>query len=149
MTSTAEVIGNLLKILAILVGTFWAFSFLMSCIFVFYEAYTDFKQLLRDDTWLRGQCVTPKFYSELRRHADLCDNALRNATRSPFMVGLKAVADTANPCGRRPCVDTLKDLGWPVLAAVFVSAIIVSMIFPRGARSSVSMIPRYQPLKEV
>ena len=130
MTTPAMVFSSVLKLMVISVGVFWIVSFFVSRVFVFYEAYSTFLNILKDEAWLRAQCALPEFYSNLRQHTDLCNAVRLNAERSPLLIALNEVAGTAHICGRLSCFDMLSNAGWPViLTAVFVVLFMPSVFF--------------------
>lgn len=106
MSTPAHVVASsVIKLMVISLGVFWFVSFAMSRFFVFYEAYTDYLALLRDESWLRVQCAHPEFYSNMRQHTELCDRVRLNSERSPVLIALNAVAQTAHLCGRQSCTE--------------------------------------------
>ncbi len=128
------VFSSVLKLMVISLGVFWSVSFGVSRLFIFYEAYTDYVRTLSDEQWLLVQCASPEFYTNMRQHTDLCNSVRRNAERSPFLIALNAVAQTAHLCGRYSCIDSMAFLstsaGWPVLiAAVAVVLLAPAMLF--------------------
>ena len=140
------VLASVIKLMVISVGVFWAVSFGISRVFVFYEAYTEFLKVLRDEAWLRAQCMTSEFYSNIRQHTELCDAVLRNSERSPALIALNAVAETANLCGRMTCMEALADAGWPVLLAAAATVLFAPMVLVRIVQGVVAgghQLPRY------
>jgi len=143
------VVSALLKLMVISLGVFWSVSFLISRLFIFYEAYVDFQGVLKDEEWLRSQCDQPEFYSNMRQHSDLCNDVRRNAERSPVLIALNEVAGTAHLCGRYICVESLAFLsssaGWPVLAAIVVTVVLAPTVLVRIVRSMVTgrRLPEY------
>lgn len=74
---------------------------------IFHRAYTEHQQRLDDDHWLRTQCADPQFFSKLRRHTSLCDDARDAFARPAWLVGLQA------------CMPThLPSLGWEGVVVV-------------------------------
>lgn len=138
MATPAMVFACLLKLMVISVGVFWAVSFGVSRIFVFYEAYSSFLGVLKDEEWLRAQCALPEFYSNMRQHTDLCNAVRLNAERSPVLYALNEVANTAHLCGRYSCAEALALLsgaGWPALlglAAILLTAPSLLLRLARG-----------------
>ena len=111
----------MLKLMIICLTTFWIVSFSVGRFFVFYEAYTSALRLIRDEAWIRSQCSDPQFYSNLKQHSDLCQSVQINFERSPVLVALNAVSETAYLCGRYSCVENLAAIsrgGWPVILSV-------------------------------
>lgn len=144
MTTHSKVITIMIQLMIISVGVFWAVSFGFARVVVFYEAYADFQSTLRDEAWLHKQCTIPEFYSHMRRHTQTCDEVLRNAGRSPVLVALNAVAETANLCGRYTCAQSLANVGWPVVVAGVVTVLFAPMILVRAAHGVVAGgLPRY------
>jgi hypothetical protein len=112
-------------------------SFSVGRIFIFYEAYTAFLSILRDEEWLRLQCASPEFYSNMRQHTELCNQVMLNAARSPMLIALNEVASTAHLCGRYSCTEavvTLSRAGWPVVVTVVAILLIAPTILVRFAR---------------
>jgi hypothetical protein len=60
----------------------------------FHRAYTEHQQRLDDDEWLRAQCADPHFFSNMRRHTSVCDDARAAFTRPPWLVGVQACLPT-------------------------------------------------------
>ncbi len=121
MSTPAMIFASMLKLMIICLTTFWIVSFLVGRFFVFYEAYTSALRLVRDEAWIREQCSDPLFYSNLKQHSDLCQSVQINFERSPFLVALNAVSETAYLCGRFSCVENLIAIsrgGWPVILSV-------------------------------
>ena len=149
MSTPGMVVSSLLKLMVISLGVFWSVSFVVSRLFIFYEAYVDFQGILKDEEWLRVQCTQPEFYSNMRQHSDLCNDVRRNAERSPVLIALNEVAGTAHLCGRHSCMDSLTFLsssaGWPVLVAVAVTVLLAPTMMVRIVRSVVSdrRLPEY------
>jgi hypothetical protein len=141
MTTPAMVFSSVLKLMVISLGVFWSVSFVVSRLFIFYEAYINFHSTLKDEEWLRIQCELPEFYSNMRQHSDLCNNVRHNAERSAVLIALNEVAGTAHLCGRQSCVDSLASLstsaGWPVLVAIAVTVLLAPTVLVRVARSVV------------
>jgi hypothetical protein len=114
-------LASMIKLMIICLTTFWIVSFSMGRFFVFYEAYTSALRLVRDEAWIRTQCADPQFYSNLKQHSDLCQSVQINFERSPLLVALNAVSETAHLCGRYSCTDNLAAIsrgGWPLILSV-------------------------------
>lgn len=127
MSSPAMIFASMLKLMIICLTTFWIVSFSVGRFFVFYEAYTSALRLIRDEAWIRSQCSDPQFYSNLKQHSDLCQSVQINFERSPVLVALNAVSETAYLCGRYSCVDNLAAIsrgGWPVILSVGVISLL-------------------------
>jgi hypothetical protein len=140
MATPAMVFACLIKLMVISVGVFWAVSFGVSRLFVFYEAYSAFLRVLKDEEWLRVQCALPEFYSNLRQHTDLCNNVRLNAERSPLLIALNEVANTAHLCGRYTCAEALAALsgaGWPALLGLAAVLLLAPSLVVRIARAVV------------
>ena len=121
MSTPAMIFASMLKLMIICLTTFWIVSFLVGRFFVFYEAYTSALRVVRDEAWIREQCSDPLFYSNLKQHSDLCQSVQINFERSPVLVALNAVSETAYLCGRFSCVENLTAIsrgGWPVILSV-------------------------------
>ena len=142
MTTPAMVFSSVIKLIIISLGVFWSVSFLVSRLFIFYEAYTDYVRTLKDEQWLLLQCASPEFYTNLRTHTDLCNNVRRNAERSAFLIALNAVAQTAHLCGRYSCVESLAFLstsaGWPVLIAAVAVVLLAPAVLIKIVRGVVA-----------
>jgi len=140
MATPAMVCGCLIKLMVICVGVFWVVSFGVSRLFIFHEAYNVFLRVLKDEEWLRGQCALPEFYSNLRQHTDLCNTVRLNAERSPLLVALNEVANTAHLCGRYTCAEALTMLsgaGWPALLGLVAVLVVAPSLIVRIARGVV------------
>ena len=137
MTTPAMVFSSVLKLMVISVGVFWIVSFAISRVFVFYEAYSAFLNVLKGEAWLRTQCALPEFYSNLRQHTDLCNAVRLNAERSPLLIALNEVASTAHLCGRFSCLEMLSNAGWPVILAAMMVVLLVPSVFFRVIRGVV------------
>ena len=140
MATAAMVFSCVLKLMVISVGVFWAVSFCVSRVFVFYEAYSSFLSILKDEEWLRQQCMLPEFYSNMRQHTDLCSAVRLNAERSPILIAMNEVANTAHLCGRYSCAEAitmLSSAGWPVIFAVVVTVLIAPSVLIRIVRGVV------------
>ena len=114
-------LASMLRLMIICMTTFWIVSFSVGRFFVFYEAYTSTLRIIRDEAWIRAQCADPQFYSNLKQHSDLCQSVQINFERSPFLVALNAVSETAHLCGRYSCTENLMAIsrgGWPVMLSV-------------------------------
>ena len=137
MSTPAMVAASMIKLMVVCLGVFWIVSFSVGRIFIFYEAYTSFLSVLKDEEWLRVQCASPEFYSNMRQHTELCNTVTLNAARSPLLIALNEVASTAHLCGRYSCAEALATLsraGWPVIIAVVVTLLIAPTILIRAAR---------------
>ncbi len=125
-------LASMLKLMIICMTTFWIVSFSVGRFFVFYEAYTSALRLIRDEAWIRTQCSDPQFYSNLKQHSDLCQSVQINFERSPLLVALNAVSETAHICGRYSCTENLIAItrgGWPVILSVgFISLIAPTLL---------------------
>ena len=149
MTTPAMVFSCLLKLMVISVGVFWMVSFCVSRLFIFYEAYSAFLRVLKDEEWLRSQCSLPEFYSNLRQHTDLCNAVRLNAERSPLLIALNEVANTAHLCGLYSCAEAvamLSSAGWPALLGIAVVLLMAPSLIVRIARGVVHgehQLPRY------
>jgi hypothetical protein len=140
MTTPAMVLSCVLKLMVVSVGVFWVVSFCVSRVFVFYEAYSAFIRILKDEEWLRQQCALPEFYSNLRQHTDLCNAVRLNAERSPVLIALNEVANTAHLCGRYSCTEaltTLSSAGWPAIVALVATLLMTPSILSRIVRGVV------------
>lgn len=85
----------------------------------FYRAYVDHQQRLDDDAWLRTQCADPDFFSKLRRHTDVCDDARTAFMRPAWLVGFQA------------CLPSMPVLGWHEVALVgFAMMLVPSLLLP-------------------
>lgn len=114
-------LASMLRLMIICMTTFWIVSFSVGRFFVFYEAYTSALRVIRDEAWIRAQCADPQFYSNLKQHSDLCQSVQINFERSPFLIALNAVSETAHLCGRFSCTENLMAIsrgGWPVMLSV-------------------------------
>jgi hypothetical protein len=114
-------LASMIKLMIVCLTTFWIVSFTMGRFFVFYEAYTSALRIVRDEAWIRTQCADPQFYSNLKLHSDLCQSVQINFERSPLLVALNAVSETAHLCGRYSCTDNLTAIsrgGWPLILSV-------------------------------
>ena len=125
-------LASMLKLMIICMTTFWIVSFSVGRFFVFYEAYTSALRVVRDEAWIRAQCADPQFYSNLKQHSDLCQSVQINFERSPLLVALNAVSETAHLCGRYSCTDNLMAIsrgGWPVILSVgFISLLAPTLL---------------------
>ena len=131
------VAASMIKLMVVCIGVFWIVSFSVGRIFIFYESYTSFLSVLRDEEWLRVQCASPEFYSNMRQHTELCNTVMFNASRSPLLIALNDVAGTAHLCGRYSCTEAIVSLssaGWPVIATVILVVLITPTILYRVAR---------------
>lgn len=152
MSTPAMLMSSLFRLMIISVGIFWTVSFCVSRIFVFYEAYIEFHNVLKGEAWLRAQCMLPEFYSNMRQHPELCETVLRNAERSPVLIALNSVAETAHLCGRYSCTDVLNELSnasWPVIAAVLFTAVLTPTILARLVRGAVYQLPRHADARQM
>jgi hypothetical protein len=133
MSTPAMMLASMLKLMIICLTTFWIVSFSMGRFFVFYEAYTSALRIIRDEAWIRTQCADPQFYSNLKQHSDLCQSVQINFERSPLLVALNAVSETAHLCGRYSCTDNLIAIsrgGWPVMLSVgFISLVAPTLLY--------------------
>ncbi len=130
----------MIKLMVVCLGVFWVVSFSVGRIFIFYESYTSFLSflsVLKDEEWLRLQCASPEFYSNMRQHTELCNTVMFNAARSPLLIALNDVAGTAHLCGRNSCADAvvaLSNAGWPVIVMVVAVLFVTPTILMRVAR---------------
>jgi hypothetical protein len=141
MSTPAMMLASVLKLMIICLTTFWIVSFSMGRFFVFYEAYTSALRIVRDEAWIRAQCSDPQFYSNLKQHSDLCQSVQINFERSPLLVALNAVSETAHLCGRYSCTENLIALsqgGWPVMLSVGFISLIAPTLLVQVMRSLMS-----------
>jgi len=134
-------LASMLKLMIICLTTFWIVSFSMGRFFIFYEAYTSALRTVRDEAWIRTQCSDPQFYSNLKQHSDLCQSVQINFERSPLLVALNAVSETAHLCGRYSCTENLIALsqgGWPVMLSVGFISLIAPTLLVQVMRSLMS-----------
>ena len=127
----------MVKIMILCLTAFWIASFSISRLFVFYQTYTAHVRLLKDESFLRTECANPEFFSNMRRHSDVCIDVQRNAELNPIFVALDAVANTAHLCGRYSCSDViiyLSNGGWPVLLTVGFTCLFAPMMLAKAAR---------------
>ena len=137
MSTPAMVAASMIKLMVVCLGVFWVVSFSVGRLFIFYESYTAFLSILKDEEWLRFQCASPEFYSNMRQHTELCNTVMLNASRSPILIALNDVASTAHLCGRNSCADaivSLSNAGWPVIVTVVLILIVLPTILVRVAR---------------
>ena len=137
MSTPAMVAASMIKLMVVCLGVFWIVSFSVGRIFIFYEAYTSFLSVLKDEEWLRIQCSSSEFYSNMRQHTELCNQVMFNAARSPLLIALNEVASTAHLCGRYSCTEAvvaLSSAGWPVVVTVVAILLIMPTIMVRVAR---------------
>jgi hypothetical protein len=141
-------LASMLKLMIICMTTFWIVSFSVGRFFVFYEAYTSALRVVRDEAWIRAQCADPQFYSNLKQHSDLCQSVQINFERSPLLVALNAVSETAHLCGRYSCTENLMAIsrgGWPVILSVGVFSLLAPTLLVQVMRllmsSKVSDLP--------
>ena len=130
-------LGSMLKLMIICLSTFWIVSFAVGRFFVFYEAYTSAQRLIRDEEWIRTQCADAQFYSNLKQHSDICQSVQINFERSPFLIALNAVSETAHLCGRFSCTENLMAIsrgGWPVMLSVGFASLIAPTLLVQGMR---------------
>ena len=134
-------LASVLKLMIICLTTFWIVSFSMGRFFIFYEAYTSALRTVRDEAWIRTQCSDPQFYSNLKQHSDLCQSVQINFERSPLLVALNAVSETAHLCGRYSCTESLIAIsqgGWPVMLSVGFISLIAPTLLVQVMRSLMS-----------
>lgn len=148
MSTPAMMLASMLKLMIICMTTFWIVSFSVGRFFVFYEAYTSALRVVRDEAWIRAQCADPQFYSNLKQHSDLCQSVQINFERSPLLVALNAVSETAHLCGRYSCTENLMAIsrgGWPVILSVGVFSLLAPTLLVQVMRllmsSKVSDLP--------
>ena len=137
MSTPAMVAASMIKLMVVCLGVFWIVSFTVGRIFIFYESYTAFLSVLKDEEWLRVQCASPEFYSNMRQHTELCNTVMLNSARSPLLIALNEVAGTAHLCGRYSCTEAVVSLsraGWPVIVSVVIMLLIAPTILVRVAR---------------
>jgi hypothetical protein len=137
MTTPSIMLASMLKLMIICLTTFWIVSFSVGRFFVFYEAYTSALRLVRDEAWIRAQCSDPQFYSNLKQHSDLCQSVQINFERSPLLVALNAVSETAFLCGRFSCTENLAAIsrgGWPVIALVGLISLLAPTLLVQAMR---------------
>jgi hypothetical protein len=153
MSTPAMMIASMLKLMIICLTTFWIVSFAVGRFFVFYEAYTSARRLVRDEEWIRMQCADAQFYSNLKQHSDICQSVQINFERNPFLVALNAVSETAHLCGRFSCTENLMAIsrgGWPVILSVGVVSLLAPTLLVQGMRllmsSSRSSSSQYLPV---
>ena len=142
MTTPAMLFGVIVRGVMVALTAFWVASFLIIRIAIFAEAMQEAKSVQADEAWLLQQCQDPDFYSKMRLHTDLCIQVQRNAERSPVIVALKAVANTAHLCGRHSCGEVLVWLGeggWPTLLWMGLALLIGNLLL--------SMLQRFLVLK--
>ena len=132
------VAASMIKLMVVCLGVFWIVSFSVGRVFIFYESYTSFLSVLKDEEWLRIQCASPEFYSNMRQHTELCNTVMLNAARSPLLIALNDVAGTAHLCGRYSCAEALTSLsnagGWPLIVAAVATLLIAPTVLIRVAR---------------
>ena len=137
MTTPSIMLASMLKLMIICLTTFWIVSFSVGRFFVFYEAYTSALRLVRDEAWIRAQCSDPQFYSNLKQHSDLCQSVQINFERSPLLVALNAVSETAYLCGRYSCAENLAAIsrgGWPVIVCAGIFSLLAPTILVQAMR---------------
>lgn len=137
MSTPSVMLASMLKLMIICLTTFWIVSFSVGRFFVFYEAYTSALRLVRDEAWIRAQCSDPQFYSNLKQHSDLCQSVQINFERSPLLVALNAVSETAYLCGRYSCAENLAAIsrgGWPVIASVGLISLLAPTVLVQAMR---------------
>jgi hypothetical protein len=145
MSTPAMMLASMLKLMIICLTTFWIVSFSMGRFFIFYEAYTSALRTVRDEAWIRTQCSDPQFYSNLKQHSDLCQSVQINFERSPLLVALNAVSETAHLCGRYSCTESLIAIsqgGWPVMLSVGFISLVAPTLLVQVMRSLMSSSPR-------
>lgn len=70
----------------------------------FHHAYTEHQQRLDEDAWLLAQCADPEFFSNMRRHASVCDDVRVAFARPAWLVAFQA------------CIPNAPVLGWHEVA---------------------------------
>ncbi len=131
-------LGSVFRLMLVCLTTFWIASFVLGRLFVFCEAYTSALRVVRDEAWIREQCADPQFYANLRQHSDLCQSVQINFERSPLLIALNAVSETAHLCGRYSCAENLAALargGWPVMLTVGLVTLAAPTTLYYAARS--------------
>jgi hypothetical protein len=147
MATPATVAASMLKIMVLCLTVFWIVSFSIGRMFVFYETYTETIRLRYDESYLLKKCADSEFYSNMRRHTDVCVEVQRNSERNPVFVALNAVANTAHLCGRYSCSDAiiyLSNGGWPVLLTVGFMCLFAPMMLAKAARVLVNHGDEYK-----
>lgn len=118
----------------------WAFTLLISRIYIYHIAYNDELERLENEKWLLEKCKEPEFYSNMRSHTDLCAQVATNARASIHLRALNKVAVNTHMCGSHPCSDILQTfvakMGWQAFG-VFA---LVILIFPNVLFALIQMM---------
>jgi hypothetical protein len=85
----------------------WLFTFVVSRINNFHEAYIEESNKRSNEKWILKQCSDPEFFSNMKQHADaLCSKVENNARASLLLRALNRVASSTYVCGSSSCIDT-------------------------------------------
>jgi hypothetical protein len=119
-------------------------SIVVSRVYIFYEAWSEFSLRRTDEAWLRERCKEPDFYANMRQHTDVCAQVEKNARASVLLHALNVAFTTpGNFCGsKQSCLDYLNDLVvrglmWPLVAVIGIFMIMVPSILSSIARRSI------------
>lgn len=142
MSTPAHVFTAYVRSLFLVLSAVFCLGLFVSRSYIFYESYTSFNLMLKQETWLRSQCQDPEFYSKMRHHTDLCAQVESNARTSVLLHSLNQVFTSGHMCGSKACMDYINDLMlqgllWPALVVICVFVIMIPSIITSMARSRI------------
>ena len=95
------------------------------------QAYTDLSEVREDESWLREQCGTTKFYWRLKQHSALCDDVAHRHRDIMLLQAIKHTIDHSYLCGYDPCAELLYRLAlWAVgRGLLFTLSLLAACVF--------------------
>lgn len=98
-----------------------------------YGEYQKIRAMLEDDAYIRNKCRDPIFFSEIRRHTDICMSIENNAKIGAFMLALKNV--TSNALQFEDIAQFMKNASWPFLGTLAIACLVCPSLLITGTQS--------------
>jgi hypothetical protein len=132
-----SVFANLVSVCASVVAAF----FVLQKVCALHTAYQLRSTRIENETWLRDQCASPEFYTNMRYHTNLCEEVEATARIGAAWHALTEVA------GSLPVPDLLNALhrlGWPFACALAAAFLFFPTVVIAQMRHRYEKLPLYQ-----
>ena len=114
---------------------------------MYHMAFSKRQQQVHNDAWLLQQCRSAEFYSNMKHHSTLCDDAELAKSDAIWLHALRDVIDSTYICGGESCAVTLdRCLQWLLGRGLLTLGSVTFCLF---LLLTVSLVPKKPGEEEV
>ena len=136
-----SILSNLVTVCTAIAVSF----FVLHTVCALHSSYALRRTRIEKEGWLRAQCAKPEFYTNMRYHANLCEEVEATARIGAAWHALTEVA------GSLPVADLFQALhrfGWPFAAGAALVFLLFPSVVIAQMRYRQERLPRYQCIAE-